>query len=409
MQGNVLGMSTPKRTVLSAILAAALASAGHAETNDRIPGHQLFADDGDQKAVEGPVTFAVIGNTRGSLRALDSRGAVSGVTQELLADLQSTVGTPEGPSFLVMMGDHVRTGSTLEWRRFNKRFSGLLLSESLTESSGLACVPVAGDRESFGDERLFNWSSAFPEVGQDIGFNRTASWYFFDLRSAAHTWRVVVLDSGKARLGSRWREQLSWLSAAVYGRYDSLLVFMHDPLLDLSEGDMNADGAPQELIEAIEEEVSLLQIRAVFSAGSHASQAILPDGPFGSLYINAGGGGAPAQDLRRWGAATEASREGDIHLEPMFDLSLQNALTAWSDENAVPEAVLQEARGSGSFEGFVASLSAKHMPTYGWWTVTLEGEQATARFRHRMPDGTIEDRYRIDYTREDGWRGRAGP
>ena len=400
-------MSILKRTVPAVLLTATLILPASAQDNSRIPGHVVFAEDGARKSADGPITFAVIGNTRGSLRALNARGAVSGISQSLLADLTEHVGPSGGPSFLVMMGDHVRTGSTLEWRRFDRRFSDLLAGESLEGDVGLPSVAVAGDRESLGDERLANWSSAFPGIGADIGFNRTASWYHFDLASQGHTWRIVILDSNKDRLGSRWTEQLAWLSDALYGRYDSLLIFMHDPVLDLSESEMNDGGGPLELIELIEDESSLRKIRAIIGAGSHANQVLLPDGPYGSLYLNAGGGGAPAQDLRRWGQAEEADRREDIHLEPMYDLALQGALTRWSEANSVPDVVLDEARATGSFEGFVGSISAKHMPTYGWWSMTLEGGEAALKFRHYLPDGVIEDRYQIQYTDDGGWKGRG--
>ncbi|MFT5682642.1 MAG: hypothetical protein ACI8RZ_003564 [Myxococcota bacterium] len=407
--GKVQVMSTLKRTALPAFLLAALILPAAAQEAPRIPGHDLYAIDGARKEVDGAVTFAMIGNTRGSLRALDSRGAVSGVSQMLMTDIQSQVGQTDGPEFLVMMGDHVRGGSTLEWRRLDRRLSRLLAGTSLTEDVGLTSLPVAGDRERRGDDRLAHWGEAFPGVGVDIGYSRVASWYGFDIVSRGHTWRVLVLDTGKAKLGSRWGEQLDWLTEEAAGRFDSLLVLMHDPVLDLSTKPSNRDGAPLELMETIEEATSMRKIRGVFAAGSHANQALLPDGPLGSLYINAGGGGAPADDLRRWGAASDAGRSEDIHLEPMFDLSLLSAFNAWSDVHMIPESVMDEARASGNFEGFVGSLSSKHLPTYGWWKVVLDGEEASLLFRHRMPNGDIADRYQVSYTDADGWKGNSRP
>ena len=401
-------MSILKRTAPALAVALGLMMPAQAQEDPRIPAYALYAEDGARKTVDGPVRFAVIGNTRGSLRALDSRGAVSGVTQELLSDLTVAAAQPEGPDFLVMMGDHVRSGSTLEWRRLGKRLEGLV-SSGEEGSAGIPALPVVGDRESFSDERLARWGAAFPGAGVDIGYNRVASWYSFDIVTDGHSWRFVVLDTGKKRLGSRWTEQINWLSEEAADRFDSLVVLMHDPLYDLSGNPMNADDAPRELLETIEESTSLLKIRAVVAAGSHANQVILPDGPFGSLHLNAGGGGAPAMDLRRWGAAEEAQRDEDIHLEPMFDVSLLTAFQAWSDVHVIPESVMNEAQATGSYEGFVGSLSAKYMPTYGWWTVTLQGEGVDLLFRHRLPNGTIEDRYRASFTKADGWKGSMSP
>jgi len=402
-------MSTLKRTARPALLLAALILPAAAQEIPRIPAHDLYAADGARKEVDESVTFAMIGNTRGSFQGLNTRGRVVGVSQSLFDDITAQVGQPEGPEFIAMMGDHVRAGSTLEWRRLDYRLSGLLSGTSLTADVGISSLPVAGDRERRGDERLARWGEAFPGVGVDIGYSRVASWYGFDIVTKGHTWRVLVLDTDKDRLGSRWGEQLSWLSEEAAGRFDSLLVLMHDPVLDLSEGPSNPDGAPLELLETIEESTSLRKIRAICAAGGHANQALLPDGPLGSLYINAGGGGAPAHNLRRWGAAAEAGRREDIHLEPMYDVSLLTALNRWSEENPVPESVMNEAQASGSYEGFIGALSAKHLPTHGWWKVTLDGEDAKLLFRHRMPDGEITDRYRVSYTDDGGWRGTSTP
>ena len=399
-------MSILKRTAPALLLLASLQPPAHAQDNPRVPAHTLYAADGTTKAAEGPITLGIIGNTRGSLRGLDSRSKVSGVTQSLIADMTAQASSLD---VLVMMGDHVQSGNVVEWRRFHNRFEALLADSDSSSSGTLPAIVVAGDRESLGDERLANWGSAFPGVGVDIGYSRVASWYGFDIDSDGHTWRILVLDSGKDRLGSRWNEQLSWLSEEAAGRFDSLIVLMHEPLLDLSGGPMNRDGAPLELLETIEESTSLLKIRAVITAGSHANQVMLPDGPFGSLYLNAGGGGAPAMDLRRWGAAEAAGRSEDIHLEAMFDLALLSAFSEWSTIHNIPEAVMSQAQASGSFEGFVGSLTARYMPTYGWWTMSLEGSEASVLFRHRMPNGDIEDRYRVHLHPEAGWKGSSSP
>ena len=51
--------------------------------------------------------------------------------------------------------------------------------------------------------------------------------------SWASSQSMIVLDSNKDRLGSRWNEQLYWIPEATEGRFDHVLVFMHDPVVHL--------------------------------------------------------------------------------------------------------------------------------------------------------------------------------
>ena len=39
----------------------------------------------------------------------------------------------------------------------------------------------------------------------------------------------------------------------------------------------------------------MLKMRGILGGG-HANQVILPNGPYGTLHVGAGGGGAPAED-----------------------------------------------------------------------------------------------------------------
>ena len=380
----------------------------------KVTDHRLYADDRAVRSVEGAVTFAVVGNTRGTVPGLDRAGGGHfhgpEVTTEILGDIRDKAG-PSGPRFLVHMGDAVRASTLTEWTGFTKRTDGLLLlgaGDATPDDGaiGIPGVPVAGDREAAGDKRFTGFEGAWPGVGAEIGYNRVATWSSFDLVTAGHTWRIIVLDSGKARLGSRWNEQRNWIKRTVKGDYDNILLFMHDPILDLGGRDdaMNVGGGPAELLDLIESETGMMKVQAVFGGGTHASQALLPDGPFGTAHVNAGGGGAPAMALRRWGPADSAGRKEDVQLEPMFDLALMQALDRWNRQAELPGVVMDEAKARDSFKGFTGAYHPEHFPTYGWWQVTTYGETLDCIFRFRSPSGEFRDIYRLHFEPKKGWK-----
>lgn len=373
----------------------------------RIAGHALVADDGGKVAADGLVMFAVVGNTRDPVPAVDNALGgvpVPGAADAILGDIAGRVGKG-GPRFLIHLGDAVRISTSAEWNRFSARTRGLLQPQA--GGDGVPGLMVAGDRDAAGDTRYRGLGAAFPGIGADIGYNRVATWSSFDIASAGKVWRVLVLDSGKERLGSRWTEQRAYVQRAVKkGSYDGILVFMHDPVLDLAgrESDMNRGGGPAELLDWVEESVGLLKVRAVFGAGHHAAQVILPDGPFGAAHIGAGGGGAPAELLRRWGGADQAGRNEDLQLEPIFDLALMGALDAESRRTELAPVLLDQAKARGSFQGFTGAYAPAALPVTGWWQVSVYGETLDLLFRFRAPDGSFVDLYRLSLDPKDGWK-----
>jgi hypothetical protein len=373
----------------------------------RIADHALYADDGGETATDGAVTFAVVGNTRETVPGLDRAGGGfyhgPEVTQSIISDISIAAG-PAGPSFVVHMGDGVRASNAAEWARFDERTKHLLRTPG--EETGLPAIPVAGDREAAGDKRYIGMEGAWPGLGAEIGYNRVATWSAMDLKTAGHTWRIMVLDSGKERLGSRWNEQRNWIKRATRGDYDGILLFMHDPVLDLGtrQDVMNAGGGPAELLEYVEEATQMLKVRAVFGAGHHTNQVLLPDGPFGAAHVGAGGGGAPAEALRRWGPADAAGRNEDVQLEAIFDLALMEALGRWNRANELPEQVMDEAKARDTFKGFTGAYDGQHFPTYGWWQVTAYGGSLDLIFHFRAPSLEFRDIYRLHFDEEKGWR-----
>jgi hypothetical protein len=274
---------------------------------------------------------------------------------------------------------------------------------SAEEGRRVAALPVVGDREFLFDDSLSRMGSTFPGSGADIGYNRQASWYTFDVTVSRHTWRFMVLDTNKEALGSRWREQLNWIPRATTGEYDYLLVFMHHPRVTLANGaEMNRGGIPSDLIDRVEDSTDILKLRAVFAAGSHTNEFYLPEGFLGVGYFVAGGGGARADTLNRWGDGSPAGYEA-IQLEPRFDLALQAEFGRQADQGDWPQEVREHARADGEWAGFPGGYDADWFPLYGYWSVALQREGLVATFVQVGESGSKE-LFRVDYEVEEGWR-----
>jgi hypothetical protein len=383
----------------------------------KIPDHALYADDRAQIQAPGAVSFAVMGNLRGTIPGADQRDGKhchgGKVADAIVSDIHSAVQVPGGPAFLVTMGDMVRAGGVIaEWEALDKTLAPLLEGASPAPKPGMRIpsVPVVGELEAARDKRYTGVEGFWPGAGATIGYNRVASWSAFDVTTLGETWRFVVLDSGKKRLGSRWIEQMSWIPQAVKGDYKGLILFLHEGEVDLGgkELGMNPDNGPHELVEAVEAATQDLKLLAVFSAGSGSSSAVLPDGPFGALHMTAGGGGGPAEDLKRWGDGVPSGRKGDLVLEPLFDLAMMDALDFYARGGAVPEVALDEAKARGTYTGFTGVYNAQHFPTFGWWKVSVAGPYLQVAFRLHLLDGSFVDAYSAVYSEKDGWKGSKG-
>ncbi|MEC7241211.1 MAG: hypothetical protein VXW32_08215 [Myxococcota bacterium] len=369
-----------------------------------LQSHRVVAANATELPTVVDLRFGVLGNTRTAIPLVDKAGGAhvslesSGqVIGDLLWQRQQ-----EALDFVVLLGDMVRASRTAEWDAFDAQWRDLVEGSSVSELGGdrVPVVPVAGDRESLLDERLTGFGASFPSFGVDIGFNRVASWGFFDQEIGGASWRFLVVDSNKEALGSRWREQMFWLPKAAAGAYDHLIVFMHDSRVTLAtDGEMNPDGVPKELVDAIEEHAGLMKLRAVFSAGSHSSEIYLPEGRLGTAYVGAGGGGARASTLRRWGDGRDAGLEA-IQLEPRFDMALQGALV---ERSTVSDAAISEARAEGEWEGFIGAYNAKAFPLFGYWMVDIEGDTLELSFRLLEETGALKEVYRIRHRPREGW------
>ncbi len=396
-------------------LAFFLACSGCALKSGPVEPHQLYADDNQVLESEDVVRFAVVGNSRDGIPWGDRGKGLSrhkDAGARVAADLEKQV-IGGKLDFVVLLGDEVRWSTASEWSRFGVRHAESLDSTHLPtgEHARVPSLVVAGDRDFVLDGSLARLEDSFPGLGAEIGFNRVASWYTFDLKAGEHTWRFMTLDSNKDAMGSRWDEQDAWIPRAANGDYDHLLMFMHHPRLTLAVGEeMNKDNVPRGLIDAVEQHTGILKLRTVFAGGSHTSEVFLPEGVIGTAYVVAGGGGEVASDLERWGDGSPAGYE-DIQLEPLFDLALQNLLVERGERSEVPQKAVDRARAEGEWEGFTAAYDAGVMPLSGYWIVELEDGAIRMRWRNVNEEGEGTEPYRLSYVRGPGWKsaGAAPP
>ncbi len=382
---------------------------------DKIGGHDIYADDGQVVTAPRTLTFAVVGNSFGTLRSEKEKAKakedqVSGdnsVSDLIIEDLAAQM-RHERFAFTVLMGDLVSASTTKAWDSFDQAFRNLLKGETDPESPRIRMpvVPVVGEREFRGDRFLEGFGAAFPEVGSNIGYNRVAGWYAFDCKVRDATWRFLVLDSNKKALGPRWKEQLYWIPRAVEnGDYDHMIVFMHHPLMTLvPEGEANREGAPAELLEIVEDSIGLMKLRAVFMADPGTSEVYMVGGRFGTLHVNAGGGGGETEDLARWGHVRAAGVEA-TQLEPIFDMTLLNTFNERALAHSFPEVTIDAARAERSYEGFPGMYDSRYFPLHGYWWVEVKGHDMDVIYR--IFDGheaSFADIYRVRFTVDNGWR-----
>ncbi len=375
----------------------------------KLPGQDIFLDDGQSKKYTDTVEFAVVGNVRpakpGEAEA-SKRVAAKGVTDALVRDISATV--QEGRTeFVVLLGNLVPTSSIATWKAFTRQWVSLISGTEPPEGPMRTRVlPVAGEDDGAGDDRYTGLGGAFPGLGADIGFNRVATWYHVDLEVGGHTWRLLTVDSNKTTLGSRWEEQLAFVEKVVKDddAYDSLLVFTYHPLITLAVGQKaNVGEGTSELLDLVEAESPVGALKAVFSGGSTANEVYLPRGKFGELYVVAGGGGAPADTIERWGHA-EAGGFPDVKLETTYDFALLREFERQAELRKCSTVAMDHAKSVESWKGFPGAYEASCMPTQGWWDVALTGERMELNYRQVQPDLSFKAIYTATFSgKKNGW------
>lgn len=378
-----------------------------------LPTQDLYATDGAVKTSVGAIHFAVVGDTRPGVPAdkVTGRTSIEGAEEAIVADISANVDALR-LKFAVLLGNMVAGSTTGEWKGFSRNWMPVLAGSEISETGGsrIKSVPVCGVTDRTGDEWLTGFGASFPGVGANIGANRVASWYRYDVAADGKTWRFVVLDADKATLGSRWQEQVAWIDGAMKGKVDHVLVFMNRPKMSLAKGATDDDGGgPGELMDTVEQSTNLNAIVAVFSGNSGTNEIFLPGGRLGEAYINVSSG-APAATLARWRTTPE------LKLESLFDLQLIKSFDRTVDALGLAETVIDHAKARGSYEGFVGEYESRGFPIAGWWSVSVAGDTMGLDFRMWNPASAgaddsgaggasvIASIYRADWTAKDGWK-----
>jgi hypothetical protein len=370
-----------------------------------IPAHALWADDGQEIVLDAPLRLAVVGDVRPALPTDAAKGRVATPdTEGRLVDALASEVTRRSIDSVLLLGDLVKFSTTRTWRRFDRMWSPLLEGDTAVDPARtrLRALPVAGNHERYRDPLLMGFGAAFPGVGADVGYGRVAAWYRVDVVSRGTRWRLLVLDSDRKAMGTRWDAQLAWLDQALDGTYDHLVVAMHHPRWTLATGQTpDANGGPSALLDRITGHVRMGTLVAVFAGHAHTSEVFLPDGPLGEIYVTAGGGGSPVDGLARRG--TPGTPGAALSLEPTFDAALEARAERWTDAGRMDAAALQRARGEGAWAGYAGLYDAAAMPIQGWWRVALDGPSMALDFHMLDPDGTFGTAWSARWTPRGGW------
>lgn len=370
-----------------------------------IPAHALWADDGQEMVLDAPLRLAVVGDVRPALPTDAAKGRVATPATEarIVADLgrQAAAGALDS---VLLLGDLVAFSTTRTWRRFDRAWSSLLEGDTPTEPvrTRLRALPVAGNHERYRDPLLTGFGASFPGVGADVGYGRVAAWYRVDVVSRGTRWRLLMLDSDRKAMGTRWDAQLAWLDQALDGTYDRLVVAMHHPRWTLATGHPpDAHGGPSALLDRITGRVRMGTLVAVFAGHAHTNEVFLPDGPLGEIHVTAGGGGSPVDGLARRG--TPGTLGAALTLETTFDAALESRTGRWREAGRMDAAALQQARGEGPWAGYPGVFAPTAMPIQGWWRVVLDGPSMALDFRMLDPDGTFGPAWSARWTPRAGW------
>jgi hypothetical protein len=368
-----------------------------------LPAQRLAVDDGGQLVLP-EISLALVGNTRPVSALIDKKRAVSGSgSRDVIGDITAR-GMMKPMTMLVHLGDMVTSSSRSNWAGFAKQFAGLIDGDTAppTAIRRMPILPVVGDRDCAKQPSCDDFAKVFPGFGQEIGFGRVATWEGFDLVVGdGERWRVVVVDTNKAGLGSRWREQLIWLRGAVTDPGKGLIVLMHEAPISRKKGPA-AEGAT-ELMDLIMGTAPLLSVRAVFSAGASNSQLLLPEGSLGPLHVVAGGGGTPGDDLRRG----VLGRPDGMELDATFESGLDHMVGSYLGQPKPPaDKVVDEALGTGSFEGYPRVVDGSTFPGHGWWLLDIQAGGLSVRWRVKQGSGVFAEEGRWVWAHDTGWQGQ---
>ena len=129
----------------------------------RVADHSLYASQAEVKHFgEEQLSFAVVGNVRDALPALDRRAGRhghGGITAAIVQSLSSSMGQG-GPEFVVFTGDMVTQGQEGAWQRWDETWAPVLQGHTLPSSGSgdtqvvrVPSQPVMGDHDGLMDRR----------------------------------------------------------------------------------------------------------------------------------------------------------------------------------------------------------------------------------------------------------------
>jgi hypothetical protein len=362
-----------------------------------LPAHRLMVTPGGALSLP-EMTIAMVGNTRQSAGLRGNSNSGSGA---VIGDITAQA-MVSGLGGVIHLGDMVSSSTGSHWRGFAEQLAPILDGTHPPPSAlrRYPVLPVVGDRDCAKEPSCESFAKVFPGFGAEIGFGRVATWQHFDLKIGdKDRWRVIVLDSNKKGLGSRWHEQVSWLKTVVGSPGTGILVFLHEsPIARGYKG--RTDGA-QELLDLIASQAPLLSVKGVFSAGPSNNQAFLPEGALGPLYVVAGGGGAPGEDLPRGVAGERDSPRLTVEMEKGLDGLVNSRL---KDANEALVEASHEALGTGSFKTYPRVIDASTFPMFGWWRMKLSPGSISLGWRAQLGDGTFTNVAGFQWSQAAGWK-----
>lgn len=226
----------------------------------------------------------------------------------------------------------------------------------------LPAIATVGPGESDGRDR-------FVEL-HGVGPLDNATWGAVDLVVSGVTWRLISVDA--TATGDAWQDQLFWLpKAASQEQYAHLVLLTGVSPYTLAEREATTDvetanvRRSRELLEAIESHAGLGRLRAVIGGSTLTQEAILPAGPWGEIWLNAGTSGLP-------GVRTSAVSDGPRKTEIRLASGLQDEL----GEGPAPSA---------------------------WWELVLDGSLVSLRLRKAVREDRFEEVWRIHWSADEGW------
>lgn len=318
----------------------------------RIESAPVGAGDGDVFTHDGPIHLALVGYASRAPDALF----------RALADR---------PAQLVLLtGSAVSRSRPKHWRQLHQRVDKLKV------------LPVAGRGERAGDPEARGLMAAWDGLGVSA-LTDPGPWYAVDLHTNGARWRVVVLDTAKEQLGTKWNDQRYWVPKVVGDdSYDhAIIVFTNGP--GRMDGSAGIGTLPaEELLELIRSHADATRLAMVVNGDSDAPAVILPGGRWGEAWVTTGPTSKATHALQRLTATQSLSQD---YVEALT--------TALARRSGLPATSIEE----------MPAFEPGSTPVAGYWDLTLDGSTAQLVFHLASSTGWSEVRT-LNWSPMGGWR-----